>query len=136
MSLLDQSRRGRAKRKSRRVRNAPKATAGRQNVACRDVPRTESRPWIGQISVDLGQGQAAGEVSKFTMANVHSLPEKWLPVSIAPLDIDLEVCVMDNGAAHALIFPVRRNKTDWVDAKTKKRIDIMPTHWRMWNDNQ
>jgi len=69
------------------------------------------------------------------MANVYSLPENWLPVSIAPLDMDLEVCVMDRGAVHALIFPVRRNKTEWVDAKTKKRIDIMPTHWRRWNDN-
>jgi hypothetical protein len=56
-------------------------------------------------------------------------------VSIAPLDIDLEVCVIDRGAIQALIFPVRRNETDWLDAKTKKRIDIMPTHWRTWSDN-
>ena len=70
------------------------------------------------------------------MADVHPLPEKWLPVSIAPPDIDLEVCVMDRSGIHALIFPVRRNKTDWVDVKTKKRIDIVPTHWRKWNDNR
>jgi hypothetical protein len=70
------------------------------------------------------------------MVDIRSLPEKWLPVSIAPPDIDLEVCVMDRGGVHALIFPVRRNKTDWVDAKTKKRIDIVPTHWRKWNDNR
>jgi hypothetical protein len=70
------------------------------------------------------------------MVDICSLPEKWLPVSIAPPNIDLEVCVMDRSAVHALIFPVRRNKTDWVDAKTKKRIDIVPTHWRKWNDNR
>jgi hypothetical protein len=70
------------------------------------------------------------------MVDIHSLPEKWLPVSIAPPDIDLEVCVMDRSGVHALIFPVHRNKMDWVDAKTKKRIDIVPTHWRKWNDNR
>ena len=74
-------------------------------------------------------------MSNWVMVKIHSLPEKWLPVSIAPPDTDLEICVMDRGAVHALIFPVRRNKTDWVDAKTKKRIDIAPTHWRTWNNN-
>jgi hypothetical protein len=68
------------------------------------------------------------------MADVQFLPEKWWPISIAPPEIDLEVCVMDRGAVHSLIFPVRRNKMDWVDAKTKKRIDIGPTHWRKWNN--
>jgi hypothetical protein len=29
------------------------------------------------------------------MMTVHSLPHKWLPVSIAPLDTDLEVGVTD-----------------------------------------
>jgi hypothetical protein len=53
------------------------------------------------------------------MVDIRSLPEKWLPVLIAPSDIDLEVCVMERSGVHALIFPVRRNKTDWVDAKTK-----------------
>ena len=57
-------------------------------------------------------------------------------MSIAPPDIDLEVCVMDRSGVHALILPVRRNKKDWVDAETKKRIDVMPTHWRKWNDSR
>jgi hypothetical protein len=43
---------------------------------------------------------------------------------------------MDRSEVHALIFPVRRNETDWVDAETKKRIDIGPTHSRKWNDNR
>jgi hypothetical protein len=66
------------------------------------------------------------------MPNVHPLPEKWLPVSIAPLDADLEVCVIDKGGVHTLIFPVRRSGTKWVDAATKRVIDIGPTHWRKW----
>lgn len=66
------------------------------------------------------------------MAQVYSLPEKWLPISIAPSDADLEICVIDKFGTHALVFPARRNGADWVDAKTKKRVDIHPTHWRNW----
>jgi hypothetical protein len=69
------------------------------------------------------------------MVTVHPLPSKWLPISIAPPDSNLEVCVMERrGEVHALIFPCRRSGRDWVDAATKKRIDIAPTHWRVWND--
>jgi len=70
------------------------------------------------------------------MARVHSLPDKWLPISIAPSDADLEVCVMDKEGIHALVFPCRKNGAEWVDATTKKRIDIQPTHWRIWNENR
>jgi hypothetical protein len=70
------------------------------------------------------------------MENIHRLPDKWLPVSIAPSDTDLEVCVMDKkGNIHTLIFPVRKSGPDWVDASTKKRVDIGPTHWRKWTDD-
>jgi len=67
------------------------------------------------------------------MTRVHSLPAEWLPISLAPSDVDLEVCVMDyDGIVHALKFPCKQDKTGWVDASTKKRIDIQPTHWRTW----
>jgi hypothetical protein len=68
------------------------------------------------------------------MAQIHALPEKWLPVSIAPSDSDLEVCVIENGEVYALVFPCRRNGDTWVDTSTKKRIDIQPTHWRLWTE--
>jgi hypothetical protein len=70
------------------------------------------------------------------MVDIRSLPEKMVTGVDCTTDIDLEVCVLDRSGVHALIFPVRRNKTDWVDAKTKKHIDIGPTHWRKWNDNR
>src|ERR1019366_5293797 len=64
------------------------------------------------------------------MTHVHSLPAEWLPVSIAPIDADLEVCVMDfDGILHALVFPCHKDGTEWVDALTKKYVDIHPTHW-------
>jgi len=70
------------------------------------------------------------------MTRVHSLPAEWLPVSLAPSDADLKVCVTDyDGIVHALEFPCRKDKTGCFNASTKKRIDIQPTHWRNWNEN-
>ncbi len=68
------------------------------------------------------------------MIDLHKLLDKWLSVSIAPSDADLEVCVIDGSGVHALVFPVRKSGNDWVDAATKRRIDIVPTHWRKWSD--
>jgi hypothetical protein len=68
------------------------------------------------------------------MAPIHPLPRKWLPVSIAPPDSDLEVCVIDKMGVHSLLFPCRKNGAEWIDPSTKKVIDIRPTHWRIWPD--
>jgi len=67
------------------------------------------------------------------MSSIHPLPDnKWLPVSIAPADMDLEVGVMSQQDVVTLVFPVRKQKFYWADAKTKKPVDIEPTHWRPW----
>ena len=39
---------------------------------------------------------------------------------------------MDQRDVFTLVFPVRKSGRDWVDAKTKKRVGIAPTHWRVW----
>jgi hypothetical protein len=70
------------------------------------------------------------------MTHVHSLPAEWLPVSTAPSDADLEVCVMDNHEIHALVRACRKNGTGWIDVSTKKYVDIKPTHWRKWTDSR
>jgi hypothetical protein len=70
------------------------------------------------------------------MAPIHQLPEKWLPVSIAPTDSDLEVCVIDQAGVHALIFPCRKAGTAWVDAVTGRQVNVSPTHWRKWDDGR
>ena len=80
-----------------------------------------------QINATIGL-----QVQSRSMARIHSLSKKWLPILIAPSDSDLEVCVIDKGTVHALIFPCRKNGTQWVDASTRKQIDIEPTHWRLW----
>jgi hypothetical protein len=61
-------------------------------------------------------------------------PDKWLPVSIAPTGVDLELCVMGRDGVHALVFPCRRTDAGWVDPATQKRLDIAPKHWRRWPD--
>ena len=60
--------------------------------------------------------------------------DRWLPVSIAPTDKDLEACVIDGRDIHALVFPCRKDGSSWVDAVTKKPLDIQPTHWRIWSE--
>jgi len=58
---------------------------------------------------------------------------EWKPISTAPFDHALELAVFDTGGRpHALVFPCRRILDGWIDAETKKRIDVRPTHWREW----
>ncbi len=66
---------------------------------------------------------------------MHSLPVEWLPVSIAPSDRDLEVCILGyDGIVHALVVPCHQDGAQWVDASNENRADIQPTHWRKWNE--
>jgi hypothetical protein len=68
------------------------------------------------------------------MEKIHSLHEKWLPVSIAPLDADLELCVIDSRGLHALVFPCRKCGNGWRDALRNQRVDVEPSHWRLWRE--
>jgi hypothetical protein len=59
----------------------------------------------------------------------------WQPISNAPFDRDLELAVLDRDGPHALVFACRRILSGWVNAETKQRIDVRPTHWRDWGEN-
>lgn len=64
---------------------------------------------------------------------MHPSPAEWLPASIAPSEGELELCVLDyDGIVHALMFPCHKDGTEWVDASSRKHVDIQPTHWRRW----
>lgn len=56
----------------------------------------------------------------------------WQPVSSAPFGCDLELAVIDRGGTHALVFPCRRDGDGWRDARTRRPIDVAPSHWREW----
>ena len=60
----------------------------------------------------------------------------WEPVTKAPFDCDLELAVIDHGDTHALVFPCRRILGGWMNAETKERIDVRPTHWRHWGEQR
>ena len=50
-----------------------------------------------------------------------------------PKDRDLRLAVIDGkGTVHALVFPCRRVGNSWVDAKLKRQVEVYPTHWQEW----
>lgn len=56
----------------------------------------------------------------------------WELISTAPFDRDLELAVIDSDGAHALVFACRRILDGWMNAATRERLDVHPTHWREW----
>jgi hypothetical protein len=56
----------------------------------------------------------------------------WQPVSAAPFDCELELAVIDEDGEHALVFRCQRIHGGWINASTKERLDVRPTHWRPW----
>ena len=59
--------------------------------------------------------------------------DSWMPISIAPLATDLEVCVIRGRAVHPLAFPCYRVAGGgWIDATTRRPLALEPTHWRSW----
>jgi hypothetical protein len=56
----------------------------------------------------------------------------WHHIATAPFDCDLELAVIDGDGQHALVFPCRRILGGWMNAETKERLEVHPTHWRRW----
>jgi hypothetical protein len=64
-------------------------------------------------------------------AGAHVRP-MWHSVSNAPFDRDIELAVVDEEGTHPLVFACRRIAGGWMNAATKERLDVRPTHWREW----
>jgi hypothetical protein len=73
---------------------------------------------------DLDQSAESGGQKYFGM--------EWKPIASAPFDRDLELAVIDYDGQHALVFACRRILDGWINAGTRTRIDVRPTHWREW----
>jgi hypothetical protein len=58
----------------------------------------------------------------------------WWDISSAPFDRDLQLAVIDTDGPHSLVFPCRRILGGWMNAQTRERLDVHPTHWRTWGD--
>ncbi len=58
----------------------------------------------------------------------------WHPISTAPFNRDLEVCVAgDHGPRH-IPFPCRRETDGWINADLGIRVELDPIDWRAWPD--
>jgi hypothetical protein len=62
--------------------------------------------------------------------------ENWQPITTAPFDCDLELAVVDGQGRYPVVFACRRILGGWINAGTKERIDLHPTHWREWTSEQ
>nr|WP_246709447.1 hypothetical protein [Bradyrhizobium sp. 6(2017)] len=60
----------------------------------------------------------------------------WEDISTAPFDRELELAVVERDSLHALVFACCRIFCGWINAQTKQRVTINPTHWRPWAENQ
>jgi hypothetical protein len=60
----------------------------------------------------------------------------WLKIETAPFDRDLELAVIDYDGTHALAFPCRRFLGGWVNAVSRARVEVYPTHWREWDTSK
>jgi len=60
----------------------------------------------------------------------------WQAIAVTPPDFDIEVAVIDRQGEHAVVIPCRRATDGWIDAATRRYLDIHPTHWRPWRPRQ
>lgn len=60
----------------------------------------------------------------------------WQPIVSAPFDRDLELAVLSDHDEHALAFACRRVPGGWINAETKRWVEVHPSHWRDWAPDQ
>jgi hypothetical protein len=54
-------------------------------------------------------------------------------ISHVPTDRDLHLAVLNGDQElHALVFPCRRQGNLWIDATTRRPVEVHPTHWQEW----
>ena len=54
----------------------------------------------------------------------------WRSISTAPFDRDLVLAVLDKDGEHPLVFRCRRVPHGWINAETKRQIDVRPSNWQ------
>ena len=59
----------------------------------------------------------------------------WQPIATAPFNCDLEIAVLDEDGAHALVFACRRIPGGWTKSRTQEQIEVHATHWRLWDEH-
>jgi hypothetical protein len=72
------------------------------------------------------------QIKAVTMRGPILMRMDWQLTAIAPFDRDLELAVITYDGPHTLVFPCRRVLHGWINAESKKAVDVRPTHWREW----
>ena len=54
----------------------------------------------------------------------------WRPIESAPPEKEVELQVTDAFGAYTLMFPCLLTKEGWVNANSRGRLEVQPTHWR------
>ena len=60
--------------------------------------------------------------------------DMWQPASTAPLDHELRLAVFDASRPRIIQFPCLRVAEGWIEAATGTIVDVLPTHWRNWQE--
>ena len=61
---------------------------------------------------------------------------KWEAATTAPLDCDLEVCVVDEIGPCPWIFPCRLTGAGWINVHTGQNLAHRPSYWREWTGSR
>lgn len=69
----------------------------------------------------------AGQVLKFLDG-----ARDWHPISTAPFNRDLEVCVIERDRYCALPYPCRQTRNGWINSDLDVRVKVEPAKWRGW----
>ena len=76
---------------------------------------------------------AASRLLMKAVDGLLSFAPNWEPISTAPRDQEIEVCVMDGGDAHVLVGACHLTDAGWLEPITRRFLEINPTHWRAWS---
>ena len=60
----------------------------------------------------------------------------WQSTKIAPFDRNLQLAVIDATGVHALVFPCRRVLHGWLNSQTGLPVQVYPSHWREWGEQE
>jgi hypothetical protein len=58
----------------------------------------------------------------------------WSPIAEAPYEASLQLAVIEDGEVYALVFPCCRTESGWSNVTTGDRVQVSPTHWRIWSE--
>jgi|EndMetStandDraft_5_1072996.scaffolds.fasta_scaffold71943_2 hypothetical protein len=109
-----------------------------EGTTCRSAQPLEAANVPGSDNVTLSASAAVG-LSKICVKSkpaetTERIVFAWQTILNAPFFHSLELAVLDEDGMHALVFPCRRAVDGWKDAITGHLVDVVPTHWRHWGE--